>query len=879
MAEEITFPSGWKTVTEFGANYRLDSEGLHYPGVAGTPGAPEGIFRIGGGMLQENTEVRLQLTVRSTGSAGAFLRVGAVTGDPVGPAGLIQWPRQGRKIAWVPGGETKTFSIDLPVRYPQAGGRTTRIIVLNERFALDSSFDVLDAKMFRVGPGDSPRRAYTYEGGNPGEPQLPGAPDGSIGTPGTDAGALVPLTLGDAAAGFDIRAVAYEIGGDRIGVLPDTLEVSFGEPRNDVPVASITYPDTDLANRSDLLDREIEVAIEITHDGHAWAEVPGGRFLSNQASSDLRTDGTTNKGLTLVHIQAMLSEALIWSVPAGGADSDGKWNFLSVTAGTILRSVWDAAVRRGWGKGLKLDCTPTHDSAGKPWAGVVTLAYDATITLAQVVQSLVDMGMIDVSWDKRTMRVYNADTALTPDASKQVLWRLDRDSTAAPETTAWVDICTDVLVKGENGLSWTFKNTAANASRRIERVVEAGGVSLQATARMVADPVMKAGARPTSEIVREWDTRHAHVLPWREYRVGTWLSVERAGMKPEKLQVTQVSITKNASGMIGHTTFGTVLDSTLAKLAKRTKGIVGAASVAGNTVRPSDRAAKRYPRPPQGVVVQSFAQINGAGRPEAIARVDWEDVSSDPRGAVIEVDGYEMVYWREGTTARHVTSSNESQATVGPLDAGARYRFQVRAVGNDGPGDWSNEVAAEMASDAEPPPVPSKPQVSQTLGVLNVYWNGLGSAGERMPADYARVDVSVQVPATDPQPTTVMARPMQRISVAGLEIREWEVRLRSADYAGNASEWSEPARVTLVQNIDADAIVAEVEKQLQNSQALQQLARTETLKEMTHLTEAMTLVAESLVSSGPYPPDAGKVDSSLWLSPDAKPFVLRTKGE
>jgi len=77
----------------------------------------------------------------------------------------------------------------------------------------------------------------------------------------------------------------------------------------------------------------------------------------------------------------------------------------------------------------------------------------------------------------------------------------------------------------------------------------------------------------------------------------------------------------------------------------------------------------------------------------------------------------------------------------------------------------------------------------------------------------------------------------------------------------------------------ADAIAREVERKLAGSDAMQQAAREGTLKEMKHLTEAMTQVATNLVTSGPIPPDSGTIGSSMWISPDGRVFVLRAEGD
>ena len=124
-----------------------------------------------------------------------------------------------------------------------------------------------------------------------------------------------------------------------------------------------------------------------------------------------------------------------------------------------------------------------------------------------------------------------------------------------------------------------------------------------------------------------------------------------------------------------------------------------------------------------------------------------------------------------------------------------------------------------------------------------------------------------------------MPAPVQRTNLAGLEISEWEVALRTYDRSGNRSEWGPRARIALEQNIDADAIAKQVEEKIKNSDVMQRAAREGTLKEMKHLTEAMTQVATNLIDSGPVPPDSGKIGSSMWVAPDGRVFVLRAEGD
>ena len=681
------------------------------------------------------------------------------------------------------------------------------------------------------------------------------------------------------ARGMAMRYVAYEQAGARLGVLPDALAGTFTCPRQATPSLTLSYPNGSLGVRGELLDSAVEIAVELCYDGQTWHEPYNARFVNLSSEWNLVDDGTEHRKADLIHIGHRLEGALVWNVPIQSQDKDGKYKFTSRNAGEILRTVWDAAVKRGWGAGLTLDVSASTDSAGQGWAFQTTIAFDPSVSIKSILDTLMNMGMVDYRWRGRTLQVYNADSALKRD-NTSVVWRLGAGTSSAPEKLDWSQLCTHVLVKGDGGRTWTFPNPEAPAGMpRTEKVVSAGGVELEATARRVADLTLKTGATPAAEVKREWEADDLQWLPFDDYLLGDWIQVER-GKGLERMRVTQISISVTENGRCqGHTTFGTMLDDVLSRLAKRQKGVLGAVNSDGKNPRPETPKSRYAPVPPQGLTVSSSVVISDQGWPQAVASLQWQAVSTDTLGVAVDVTGYEISARLLPFSTGPVNTSKETTAQMGSLIPGAKYGFKVRAVTADTTGRWSTEVEAVMARDTEPPPVPTAPVLTQTLGVLGVYWDGKGTGGAGMPSDFAGIEVSVREPGLTPQRFTDMPVPLQRTNLAGLEIREWEVRLRSYDRANNRSEWGPSSRITLKQNVDADAIAKQVEERLKNSYAMQQAAREGTLKEMKHLTDAMTQVAVKLVSSGPVPPDSGTIGSSMWIAPDGRIFVLRAEGD
>ncbi|WP_291465649.1 hypothetical protein, partial [Actinomyces sp.] len=198
--------------------------------------------------------------------------------------------------------------------------------------------------------------------------------------------------------------------------------------------------------------------------------------------------------------------------------------------------MWDAAVKRGWGTGLTLDVSTSADSAGQRWALITTIAFDPSVSIKSILDSLMNMGMLDYRWRGRTLQVYNPDAALKRE-NLDVVWRLGAGTTSAPEKLDWSQLCTHVLVKGDEGKTWTFPNPEAPAGMpRTEKVVDAGGVTLETTARRVADLTLKTGATPAAEVKREWEADDLQWLPFEDYTLGDWIRVER-GNGLERMRV------------------------------------------------------------------------------------------------------------------------------------------------------------------------------------------------------------------------------------------------------------------------------------------------------------------------------------------------------
>ena len=685
---------------------------------------------------------------------------------------------------------------------------------------------------------------------------------------------------------YGFQLVAYAPMGDRIGLLPDFTSMTLTVPLGDLPTLTLSYPSSGTRSRY-LRSGETEVSVEWTaNGGDSWKEVPGARFLTSKTEIDLIEDGSTIYNVELVHIADYCQRALVWQAPKGGADKDGKWNFLSVTPGAIVKSVWDAARARGWGRALGLEGSAAKDAYDQAWKSIMTIAYDPSIDLWSVVTSLYDLGILDYQWEGRTLSLYNPDSYMSRNR-ENVIWRIP-GSKGASETTTWQDMCTDVLVTGEGDKIWHFHNNEAPATlRRTEKTVSAGGVEKEATAKIVAERTLKSGAHPSQSVKREWALGASPLLPFYSFRPGDWIMVERLdGL--EKMRVRQVSVTVDQDGTSGHVTLGSLLDDYLTRLAKKTKGIAGVSATSGSGVRPAKPADRRKPATPQGGLGSGFVIPNSNGYGYwAAARLSWGAVTTDARGVAIDISHYVVQAEREVQRAAKLGGAywqrmaqvqfGESAGDYGDLDPGQRYRFRVYAVSQDGVGsEWSGYWYVDIPSDIEPPPEPSAPVLTQRQGVLSVAWDGAAKGGSSMPSDLSYLGVGVaglDAGGVYRQMGT-MTRTGRQCVIADLPLnKQLTVALMAVDEVGNMSGWGPSQTITLTQvGVDPAVIRNQVEEAIKNGEALSKATREEIMAAFAQMGRSNDII-ESV-----WPPSRGTVGVSLWVSPDGRVFKCTKRG-
>jgi len=160
--------------------------------------------------------------------------------------------------------------------------------------------------------------------------------------------------------------------------------------------------------------------------------------------------------------------------------------------------------------------------------------------------------------------------------------------------------------------------------------------------------------------------------------------------------------------------------------------------------------------------------------------------------------------------------TDDTQVSTSPLVPGASVTARVRAVDtSSNRSAWGYSNPTTLAIDNTPPPIPSTPTLVSRLGQVEVGWNGFGSQGEPMPADFAYCEVHVGTSnGFTPVPSGAGATLVGRINfgrgavvVSTLSYgTTYYFRLVAVDEQGNRSTPSTTASTDVQPLVDSDII-------------------------------------------------------------------------
>lgn len=625
------------------------------------------------------------------------------------------------------------------------------------------------------------------------------------------------------------RLVAYRPFGDRIGVLAEPVSFSASMLHNDDGAISIEY--SLLSGDAQAFDRELtdglEVAVEVS-DGSGFREPDNARFVitGRSGKTDDRTKTITYSGQSIGWLLSKAENNDASHLIADG-DNKGKRPFYSSNPGTILKTLLDEnRARGGVATGLTLGFDTAKDSAGSNWAKKYTLYYSLGTDLQTILDALVNGGGCDWRTSGRALKLWNADSAaLSRDLSKSVVLQLARDISEAPFEESIADLASTILVEGDNNLLFRMDNPAAPTPwGKWESYSSQGGVSDKDTAQAFMQITLDDAARVRGQYTRDLVTANVDNLPLIDYHAGDWITAPTVA-HGEKVRVQEIDLSmRQNEGLSASIALNDIKYDASVRQAKKIKGITGGAALAGSesgTTVSTDHD-HRVPKAPLGLVVQTDAYIGSDGFAHGLATAMWSAVTEATNDTAIEISNY-AIEWRkhvDGAPWHSAGTTDKTQLGFGGLDCGTQIEVRVRAVPtySDKLGEWSSIVVVTVESDTTPCSVPSKPVLASELGVVTVHWDGRTSTGASMESDFDHIEVGEGVDAAGMTVISANQSGQGDYLVTGLKAgSQHSYALRSVDHAGNRSDWSAIASVTVASAVSPDE-VKQIQKDLADNQ-------------------------------------------------------------
>lgn len=633
------------------------------------------------------------------------------------------------------------------------------------------------------------------------------------------------------------RLVAYQANGSKLGLLPEPTSYTVSFTHDAVGALTVSY--SRKALRGEILDRRLETGLEIAvevSDGGRWIEPYNGRFVIASRSRNA-LDVSDTVSLTGVSYGWLLKKALNLDTSRleTKGDEKGTRKFANANAGTIMRTFMDENWNRG---GVKVDCsrfTSGADSAGKQWGYMLpSIYYDLGISIQDVLDSLVNNGLCDWRTDARQLLLWNADSvAVCRDLSKSCVVTLAQDVSEAPDDESIDGLASSILVRGDN---INFRQDNPDAPKPWggwELYSSQQGVNKKETAEHLIKPTLANAARVRGQYTRSVNVVEASCLPLIDYTIGDWITAPTVANR-EKVRVQQVTLQLDSTGFKASLILNDKNYDSSVRLTKRMNGITGGAHLGGASgAIPAPEKDHRVPKAPQNLSANSDAYINVNGYARGMVTARWDDVTLATDGTAMDITSYAVEYrvnktgyeWHSaGTTTEHTLSWSN-------LDCGVQILIRVRAVPSysDQMGEWSSVFALTVAKDTTPPPVPSKPILSSELSVVSVAWDGKTADGGSMPIDWDRNILGERLADGGFKEIAAVSTGIGDYVITGLTAGSSHTyAFRAVDHAGNRSDWSAVASVTV-----ASAVSPEEVKQIQKDLADNQTALKDNTAKLT----------------------------------------------
>lgn len=595
---------------------------------------------------------------------------------------------------------------------------------------------------------------------------------------------------------FQLRTVTS--GGNLDQYLPDYESISLSSVFCKPGTVVIRYPEAGI--NFDLLQDDTEIAVIM--DG---TEIGSMRCIIESTDgneADESEDGSiwTFTARTML---GLLDRAVVYP-EAWPVTNPPLHDFVNTNIGTALDTLLTRAQSRGALTGITWDFTTTNDSSGWIWTdNTLDLSYDAGMKYSEVLDNMVDTGLVEVVMEGRVLRAYRPGT-LGFDKStgtNPLRFIKGRDIKEAPRKTSTRDLATVALIAGDANLYGERVSSGPILSEwgRRETSYSQQNIKTSAMITTVGNWLLDTVNRPLHELTHAlFLDNDDNPAPVTDFTTGDW-GLSDVGQGWEKYRIRQWTIGVESDATVtGSVVLNDLIDERIERLNRKLAALTNGTQGAGGSEQKDD---KKAPATPTGLTLGTDYYIVG-NLARAIITVDWSPVTTNSDGTPMsDLESYK-VRWKYSTdSAWRTTQSVQSDTTVAFFDnvnTGATIHAQVAAVDQyNRSSAWSATLIGSTATDTAAPARPSSPVVTSTVGTLRLAWDGKDFGGNPMAADLAGVEVHVGPNGTfTPGPSTlkdfIRGSAATAVTLTGLTYgQEYWVRLVAVDTSGNKSAGSD----------------------------------------------------------------------------------------
>lgn len=560
------------------------------------------------------------------------------------------------------------------------------------------------------------------------------------------------------------RMRVYAPNGALTGSLPYPLSWEMAVPLNDMPSLTLTY----MRGQSggDLLSVPCEVAVEMndstdppTVTDQQYTEYAGCRFLNLRQAWDA-SDQTQTVSYTMPGYGWQLKKVRFADVTK--LNDDGQRVFTGASVGAIMKAIIDESKGRGNIPGLTYSFTATTDTAGVAWPNTFDITFDGGQDAWSILDAMTRQGQCDWRFNGRALEIYKAETFLARDqtASNTIAFHPYVSTMGEPTEATLEDLASSIVVVGDKrNVIVVNSPSSLQPWGKWEEVVRASGVSNTGMLQILAQRTLEVRSQARTQMSKDMVFRNGNPVPLSVVRPGDLVRARDAvtGSQTDGLRIYQITVASDDErGLKWSMMLNDRFADRLVKYEKWVNSVTGTGGPgngdgSGGVVTPPvdipDQVGNK-PLPPTGLVVTATSYIDELGNPVGLAKVNFNQVTTDVTGQPITPDRYQ-VGWRisslpAGTELQQSVKHPATEIYVDALEGGKEYRFFVFAISQTGKvSDASGSVLITIPLSSVPPPTPSTPILSTKLGTVKVTWDGNTSLGTAMPKDFTMVRVEM----------------------------------------------------------------------------------------------------------------------------------------